>query len=225
MAAKRIRIPVKLLDGHWELLYGGAVRARNGSTGVLSLSRDQIEDEAFLKVLSEKHRIRILDEGTELRVALTVREKLESSLYKLLVSTEWDRAAKISVESQFVPIWLGNPNEAQVKKGEKKGGLWLELQGMEPRGLESSTVTLPEGMDVTAAISVNHAFTLLSERFEPWRKSHTGNIYERVFYGENDGRWYRLGDLREREMAQAERAIIKTLWQEVARMIGKRLHP
>src|SRR5579885_2065681 len=178
MAGSRIRIPVKYVDGHWELLYGGAVRAKNGSNGVLSLSRDQIDDPSLLNALSERLRIRILDEGTELRVALTVRDKLAPPLSKLFSATDWDRAAKISVESQFVPIWLGRPDNAQKKKGEVRGCLWLELVGLEPTGLESSTVNLPKGLDIESSISVNHAFTLLSERLEPWRKSHTGNIYE-----------------------------------------------
>lgn len=225
MSNRRLRIPVKFVDGHWELLYGGGIGARNGSIAELHLKQDQIEDEGLRKVLSQMHRVQILKQGVQLRAALSVREGLPGYLARHFLETKWDRTAKVSVESRFVPIWLGAPTELQAKKGEKAGGLWLELQGMEPRGLESSSVNLPKGLDVGSAISVNHAFTLLSERFEPWRKSHTGNIYERVFYLEDDGTWYPLRDLRDKELVQAERAVVKALWAEVARVLGKSVRP
>ena len=224
LSPKNIRIPVRLVDGYWELLYGGPVKVKDGSIGELHVSRDQIEDEVFLKSLTEKRLIRILDQGTELRVALSIREPLPEPLNKLLVQQDkmdWDRTAKISVDSRFVIIHLGGPNDPQTRRGEKNGGLWLTLEGMEPRGLESSEVILPEVLKLDPAISVNHAFTLLSEYFEPWRKAHTGSIYERVFYRETNSRWYRVGDLREKELAVAERAVIKVLWQEVKKVHGQ----
>ena len=32
--------------------------------------------------------------------------------------------------------------------------------------------------------------------FEPWRKSHTGNIYGRIFYKEKNSKWYPIDVLR-----------------------------
>jgi hypothetical protein len=46
-------------------------------------------------------------------------------------------------------------------------------------------------------VSLNHAFTVLSERYETNRLSHTGNVFERVFYFDSAaGRWRVLGELR-----------------------------
>jgi hypothetical protein len=56
--------------------------------------------------------------------------------------------------------------------------------------------------------------------FEPWRKAHTGSIYERVFYLERDQHWYPLKDLRDRALATAERTLIKDLWAAVADQLG-----
>jgi hypothetical protein len=67
---------------------------------------------------------------------------------------------------------------------------------------------------------LNHAFTKLSELFEPWRKAHTGSIYERVFYLESNDRWYPLKDLRNRAVDDAERGLIKELWERVASELG-----
>ena len=46
------------------------------------------------------------------------------------------------------------------------------------------------------ALSLNHAYTLLSERIETHRRSHTGNVFERVFF-QKDNSWYPLQVLRE----------------------------
>lgn len=114
---------------------------------------------------------------------------------------------------------LGPPSTARQKREEEKGGLCLALEGVEPRTLESSGVFLPAELNVDPAISVNHAFTKLSELYEPWRKAHTGNIYDRVFYKEDDGYWDPLDDLRKREMVASERKIIRALWSEVERLL------
>lgn len=37
LSTKVIRVPVKLVDGQWELLYGGPVKVREGSIGELQL--------------------------------------------------------------------------------------------------------------------------------------------------------------------------------------------
>lgn len=224
-AAQRIRIPVRYVDGHWELGYGGAIKVKNGSIGELTVSREQVDPD-LLKTLTAKRWVKILDEGTELRLALTVRTQLAPNLDKAIVPNTrvpLGSAGKLSDETRFVPVWLGPTTKAQAKRKESTGGLWLALEGAEPRALESSAVSLPEALGVDPAISVNHAFTVLSEKFEPWRLSHTGSIYERVFYREPDNFWYPLDDLRTKEMVVAERKIMHALWQEVERLLKEPL--
>ena len=81
---------------------------------------------------------------------------------------------------------------------------------------------MPDGFDEPTAISLNHAFTLLSERYETQRISHTGSAYSRVFYQEADGRWYPLADLREGVLASVERRFIADAWRELERKLGWR---
>jgi hypothetical protein len=94
---------------------------------------------------------------------------------------------------------------------------------MEPSAIESGMVILPATLDLETVDSLNYAFTRLSEVFEPWRKAHTGSIYERVFYLEHDGFWYPLKDLRDRALATAERKLIAELWVNVAEQLGTAL--
>jgi hypothetical protein len=123
--------------------------------------------------------------------------------------------------------WLCVPPVIALKtRGPKKveqGGLFLLLEGMEPRAVESGMLNLPDAPGLESVDSLNYAFTRLSEVFEPWRKAHTGSIYERVFYLEPDGFWYPLKDLRDRALATAERKLIAELWANVAEQLGTAL--
>ena len=47
------------------------------------------------------------------------------------------------------------------------------------------------------ADSVNHAYTLISTAFEPERKSHTGNVFSKVFVQRHDKKWVTLDALRQ----------------------------
>ena len=226
LSSKTIRVPVKLVDGRWELLYGGDVKVKEGAVGDLHLDQMYFSDKKFLKALTFKRSVAILLPGTELRVALTIKPDLDSKLRDFLLprdATRHTHSSKLSVDTRFVPIHLGGPTDAQRKKKVEQGGLFLLLEGMEPRAIESGMVTLPAAPDLEPVDSLNYAFTRLSEVFEPWRKAHTGSIYERVFYLEHDGFWYPLKDLRDRALATAERKLIAELWANVAEQLGTAL--
>ena len=221
-----IRVPVALVAGRWEFLYGGAVKVKEGATGELHLDQTYFTDKKFLKALTTKRKVAVLPAGTELRVALTVKYDLDAKLHSFLLphgATQHDHTAKISVDTRFVSIHLAGPTDGQRKKKVERGGLFLHLEGMEPRAIESGMVNLPDAPGLESVDSLNYAFTRLSEIFEPWRKAHTGSIYERVFYRDRDDRWYPLKDLRDRALASVERKLIAELWANVADQLGTAL--
>lgn len=225
ISPKKIRVPVKLVDGIWEVLYGGPVRVQDGAVGELHLSRNAFNDKQFLKALTQKRKIEVLQEGAELRVALTIRAPL-AGLERYLIrkqDTPHVDTAKVGDATFFVAVWLGGPTVVQRKRGIPHGALTLLLEGMEPRAIESGQIRMPPVPSLEPADSLNHAFTRLSELFEPWRMAHTGSIYERVFYRESDGLWYPLDSLRDRSLAQAEREVIFALWNRVAQSLGTAL--
>src|SRR3546814_19856302 len=84
---------------------------------------------------------------------------------------------------------------------------------------------MPEGFKEKSAISLNHAFTLLSQKYETHRISNTGNVYTRIFYQERNGRWYPLKDLRTGVQVQAERKVMADAWADVERILGWRPLP
>ena len=226
LSTKVIRVPVKLVDGQWELLYGGPVKVRDCATGELHLDKSSFDDAKFLKALTVKRCVPILPAGTQLQVALSVKPGLSQPLHTCLLKSDASthgHTEHLSTETQFVSVSLGGPTARQKRHGLTDGGLKLWLEGMEPRSIESGTVELPNVTGLPAVDSLNHAFTKLSELFEPWRKAHTGSIYERVFYLESNGLWYPLKDLRDRALVAAERGLIKELWGRVAAELGTAL--
>ena len=87
-------------------------------------------------------------------------------------------------------------------------------EGPKAVGLQSTRISLPEVVSDKPVNSLNHAFTKLSETYEPWRISHTGNVYQRFLYKEKDGRWYPLELLRNAALAKKEQEIAYQLWQD-----------
>lgn len=213
-----LRLPVQLVDGTWELLYGGALELPMDTTAELVLPPGTVVDEQWYNALQRPNRYKLLDVGTELRVALTVCEAERKAFRNLLRPFDlqvYRPAGLLSPETKFVSVHLRRA-EAKDARQDTRSGLWVETRGLDVRYVRSGPVGLPAlaGVDGPAD-SLNHAFTLLSEILEPWRKSHTGNVYERVFYQDSDRYWYPLRDLRDAALASAERQIITALWERV----------
>lgn len=226
---EKVTLPIKRVLGKWEFLYGGDTPVKEGSIGELTLSTQDITDDKFKQRVTQEVIVRILNEGTELCVALSDRS--ENSRRHL---GRWPE----KIPDQLPPgttrierVTLGpvkkkkTDKQLDLKEVDGKGGLWLKVKGLERCELQGSTVLMPVGFAEASAISLNHAFTLLSERYETHRLSHTGNVYERFFYEESDGRWYPLDDLRQGVLVAAERKLMASAWEELERVLGFRPVP
>lgn len=226
-----IRIPVKLVDGSWENFYGGGLPIKDGTVGDLVVDKSSIEDKKFLASLKRGSKHKILEVGTELLVALTVRRPSDISPglenHLLPVGNNGPALGDAyywttrSDDTRFVKIVVGGPTESQKRHDpEEKGGVWLHVEGLIPKWVSSSTIQLPKGVADGSAASLNHAFTLLSERYEPWRKSHTGNIYDRMLYQETNGKWYPLNILRDAALAKDEHQFLRSQWEQITKTLS-----
>ena len=63
---KQHRLPLRFIDGAFELQFGGAVPLFDGTLCELIVTEDKISDPKLLESLSVKKAIKILDEGTKL---------------------------------------------------------------------------------------------------------------------------------------------------------------
>jgi hypothetical protein len=177
-------VPVKYVDGRWEYWFGGAVPVETGAFGELILSRGSITDAAFLKAMNERSAVKVLDAGSELLVTVTVKEStgLSVDLKRHLIASNdagYITSASWSAgETFFIKATLKSSDQAGSL--DRRHGLWLLMQGSEPIGFDRTLVSLPMAVD-ELFLSLKHALTKISETYEPWRISHTGNVYRRIF--------------------------------------------
>lgn len=82
---RAVRVPVRCVDGQWELLYGGGIKVKEGGLAELRINRALIEDKQLLMALTKKSRVKILDQGAELRIALTIQPGLAPPLVATLL--------------------------------------------------------------------------------------------------------------------------------------------
>ena len=232
-ADKKVRIPVRMVDGEWEVAFGGKAPVRDGQEAELLVPEKAITDKAFLSEMKRRVVLPILERGTKLRAYLATKDfkgVSEDQRKQLLSWENWPREVGTDAIDNwssgglsFFELTIGPPTERQMEDDTlKAGGLWLEIKGRKATSLISSTFELPECVSDETAISLNHAFTLLSEVYEPWRKAHTGSVYERFLYKESNGRWYPLSLLRDARMAENDQKIAQNLWNEFMRRMGSR---
>ena len=225
---RRMRIPVRLVEGKWEFLFGGEVPVKEGATAELVVNRWSIEDRSFLEKMDWKETHQILWEKTPLLVELNEKdgypppEKLRAHLKRRADIDGEIVTESINPRTYFIMIRIDAANDKQRRRLRTAGGgLWMLTHGFDAIGLASTTIRLPDGIVPNPVESLNHAYTRLSELFEPWRISHTGNIYRQVLYQEKNGKWYPLDLLRNRVLVKKEHEIAQALWRVfLAKMSG-----
>lgn len=167
--------------------------------------KSNLPDNTKDKQFTHKYSHRVLPVGTTLLVALTIRPKptlsddLKSHLKlrnKYHLGNDFYRS-KLSVDTQFIEITISDPTTEKELK-DVSGGVFLQFDGLRQTGIFTSSIKLPikDSTGNEVVDSLNYAFTRLSEEYEPWRKSHTGNIYDRIFYKEKNDNWYPIDFLR-----------------------------
>jgi len=212
-----LRLPVQMVNGQWELIYGGVLPVREGAYAEMLIGRTSIRDESLLKLLTQQFSVRVLPEGTELRIAVRDHAAVSSytpDKYDIKVAAQYWPGD----HCRFVPVWLG-PVGGRNRDMES-GGLWMRHTGLDQCELESSLVELPTDLNEPHAQSLNHALTMLSERYETHRLSHTGNVYERVFYQESKALCYPLSTMRDGVLERAEREFLAGAWRQIEDPLG-----
>lgn len=219
-----VTIPVKLIDGRWELLYGGGTGIREGTFGELRVTASSIEDADVRRRLTQTATVKVLDEGTELLVALADREfRRQDNEHSAIDYSVIDHADLPAGCTRLERVLIGPRSSKLIDIESEHGGLWIRQRGVDRTDLVCSGVWLPEGFEPGVANSLNHACTLLSECYERHRISHTVNVYKHVFYREPndpDRRWHPLDALRNGVIAGMERSICADAWHRLQEQLG-----
>jgi hypothetical protein len=189
--SKTIRIPIRIENGQPKFFYAGELpKLAEGAVGDLVLYAHAIlrkEDRELLDVERDRE---LLPTGTRLLIEVS-----QPSQQPGVVTLQFHEVD--SHVNTFVEVHLREPLRLQLRS-TKKARL------------------LPCHCQVTALDritgSLNQACTIVSEAFEPWRTSHSGNAFHKVLHCttsiEGDF-WRPLDTLRGREEAALERLLFK----------------
>lgn len=221
-----VTVPVKLIDGRWELLYGGSTGIREGTCGELRVPMSSIEDEDVRRRLGQTVTVKVFDEGTELLVALSDREyQWRQNDPSVMDPSVISRADLPEGCTRIERIWVGAKSRKTASIDAERGGLWIRQRGVDRTDLLCSGIQMPEDFNSVQANSLNHACTLLSERYEGHRISHTLNVCKHVFYREpdaKDSQWHPLDNLRNGVIAGMEPSIRADAWGKLEAQLGFR---
>lgn len=70
---RKLTLPVKMVNGQWEFLLGGAVPVKDGTLAELTVPLDRITDAEFAKRVTAESTVKVLPAGSTLYVALSDR--------------------------------------------------------------------------------------------------------------------------------------------------------
>lgn len=175
---KTIRIPVVVMNGNIRYFYGGNLPTiEDGAIGDLIISEYKVKDKRFVKISQWEEYKEILPVESTIMVAVA-STNIPNDKSKIAKKIKTDLLAG----DLYVSVKLLEP-------------LRLLIRGSKRSNLLGVKCCIPD-LDNFNATSINNAYTKISEVFEPNRKSHTGNVFEKCFYKGKDDKWYSLDSLR-----------------------------
>lgn len=117
--ARKLKVPVRFVDGHWELEYGGDVPVVNGTRGTLEVSEAAITDADFREALTRAEILHVLDEGTDLLFLLNVRDagrEAPTSLLRRPPPGFFSGDEYVGPDARVVKVRLGPLAKLQVRQ-------------------------------------------------------------------------------------------------------------
>jgi len=190
---KLLRIPVFVEDGNFVLASDRHPLPRfdEGAFCEILIDSNYIRDQSRLSGSENEKEIPFLPKGT--RLLAQVNGKLVPAELRRFLN---DAPSEIENCALVAFTLLGDLN--------------LRIRARSEATLMDVMCSSPflEGReDPPVAKSVNHSYTLISTHFEPHRKSHSGNVFNKVFYwSELAGNWLPLRNLRE-EIRRGQRLV------------------
>jgi hypothetical protein len=209
--ARTVMLPIRVNAGVVEFFYGGALPAlKDGTIADLVVPASALEDQRLLGPLSNRLDVPILPKGTRLIAGIRDCSKLPA----------------LPEKYRLDGLPLGFSGHAEIVLQD---ALVLRFRGTKRAILSSCKCLLPaftraEGTaGPDTADSINHAYSMLSTKYEITRRSHTGNVFHTVFYRAADKRgrrvWEPLDLLRQRH-----EAIIARRFKDLVKAGNEQVH-
>lgn len=188
---KRVLIPAVYNKGVWQPFYGGEMpKIKEGTLADIYVPEAAFTNPEEINRFNIDEIVTILPAGSPLWAMMSPNHGMGGTgrgIPKWAVSRHRDG--------------LETSNLVQFKIDED---LRLHLRGTKQAQLEPCACLLecfPEDLSV---LSINQAYTRLSEKYEPTRKSHAGNVFTKVFYCEGKT-MLPIDELRIRSVVELEK--------------------
>ncbi len=176
--ARTVIVPARVTDkGTMVFFYGGALPTlRPGTICEINVPAYAVEDWRTLAMLEHTQTETLLETGQSVLVLVKVDDTSPSKLTEqmsdhLLIPPDWMLSWTQIVHAHFVRVILREP-------------LRLRLRATKQAELLACKCHVPALSE--DADSINHAYTLISQVSEKHRRSHTGNVFDRVYVPLND---------------------------------------
>lgn len=199
--AKTINLPARVVDGELRFFHGGALPVlKDGAICDLIVSTHDLLQPETAGWLQEEYPVEIVPAGQVVLLGVS-SEGIPPELRDTTV--EVNDKVWVKDYSRFVEVRLEEP-------------LRLLLRG------DKNAVLCPchcrlVSMPTFEAHSLNHAYTRVSEVFEPGRRSRGGNVFRVAYVRAANETWHRLDDIRDRYQCQVERYLcLASLWTTLA---------
>lgn len=171
---RTVKILIKIVNGYPCLFPESRLpELKEGAIGDLIVSADAFVDEKVVFEYTQERKEEFLPAGTVL-VAQINPEKVPQDLKDHIKS---NMPGYMGAGVEFILV-----EEQQILRRGTKNSKLIQCKCQIP-SLEKD------------AKSINHAYSIISEAFEPHRISHTGNVFSKVYYQDNST-WRPLKDRR-----------------------------
>jgi len=183
---KAINIPVTVKNGAVIFPDGFDLNAlKKEFRAEIILEDSNFSDKDFFHSLARQTVVELLPADSRLLINISLKNPVSDELAKFIINGEGPKG----VDGGFIEAFLRQPQG-------------LKLRGKKKALLLPCRVEIP-ALPGESAASINHANTMISEAFEPWRISHTSNVYFKVYAREDpDGEWQSLDILRRQAEAR-----------------------
>jgi hypothetical protein len=188
---ENVCIPVRIQDGKLLFCYDNQeVIIAEDVEFSINIRKSYLHSRSILDYLKQKEKNIFFKKGEVLLAKLfptclgQINDKDKKYLYDVV------KDCKDLVSPSYVEI-------------ELLEDLFLQFKGSEKPKLTSCKCKIPYLSK--EVISLNHAYTTISTEFEKSRKSHTGNVFDKILYKNEHKRWHTIRSLRDHFQWEFER--------------------